>query len=282
LKQTVEASNPAVGPIAETDLLGPGSWSFQHFLDGPALRIAQNLDKYKDYNTTLVLSIREHVSSYDNPLVRKMVQKAGFSEEKIQPYCGGWNTAEPCVSGPQHVDISMGCSNPPFDPTLAGKFRSLMGVHDATPSSGAKLVLSSRNGVGAGVNNRGRTVKNEPAVEELCKKLAKRYNLVYEKLTKPIKDSVEEVVDYFGKVKLLVGPHGGALYNTWFMPKDAALIELSGGGESYFWGRAARLGLQYGVLYNEGFGWNNKDMTVDIADLEKLMVKVLKASGLDD
>jgi len=278
-----DTPDPSEDHSDASDLLGYDSWSFQHFLDGPALRIAQNQQIYKKYNAKLILQIHEGEGiGYNNPLVPKMVAKAGFAKAQ-QAYCGGWNTQTPCEDGNQKVGVSLGCSSPPFHPRLASVWRGLMGVHDDVPSEGGMLVLSSRNDQyrnnAARVNNNGRAVLNEPEVEDLCKKLAKEYGLKYVKLSKPILESVENVVEYFGKVKLMVGPHGGALYNSWFMPKDSGLIELGGPGSSYFWDRAARFGQRYGILYGDFKGqapWRS-DMTVNVQDLENLMRQVMNA-----
>lgn len=270
-----QKDSPKASGHASTDLLGYDSWSFQHFLDGPALRIAQNHMQYHEYNATLLADIREGVESYNNPFVPQMIQKAGFGK-KLQAHCGSWNTREPCKSE-ERADVSLGCSAPPFVPELARRFRHMMGVAEHLPSTGGFLVFAPHRGLET--NNPGRSITNEKDVVSALQSIATEFGLEFRLVDEAITNSVEAVTSFWGQVKLLVAAHGGAMYNTWFMPNKAGVIEIQGNdgkGQSYFWDKAVRFDQIYAPLYATMSGssaWES-DMIVDVDDLKALTNKL--------
>ena len=132
-----DSKNPPPGPSAGTDLLSYDSWSFQHFLDNPALRIAQNLDLYKKYKVQILADLRTHSGAYNNPIVQKMLEKLGLWGQ-VSAHCSGWTDSDDCTESVQ-ADIAMGCEADTIarTPELVGKFRSLLGVREKLPDEAA-------------------------------------------------------------------------------------------------------------------------------------------------
>lgn len=276
-----QADSPEPTGSASSDILGTDSWSFQHFLDGPALKIAQNEEIYRRYNATLLAEIRDHLGiSYHNPLVPKMLEKAGF-HNRIVYHCAGFNTGQPCVRDIPKPGLSLGCSKPPFVPELARHFRKLMGVHEELPTTGGLLVLAPH--VGKEVNNHGRQFTNDKDVEKLVRAKAEEFGLEFHKLEHAIVDSMDSVVEFWGRTQLLVAPHGGAMYNSWFMPAGSGMIEVQaddGSGGSYFWSKTYRLRQYYAPYYTKLVPADGKhnmwhsNMEVNINELGATMDKV--------
>jgi hypothetical protein len=276
-----QADSPEPTGSASSDILGTDGWSFQHFLDGPALKLAQNEEIYRRYNATLLAEIRDSPGiSYHNPLVPKMLKKAGF-HDRIVYHCAGFNTGKPCVRDIPKPGLSLGCSNPPFVPELARHFRKLMGVHEELPTTGGLLVFAPH--VGKETNHGGRQFTNAKYVEELARAKAEEFGLEFHKLEHAIADSMDSVVDFWGRTQLLVAAHGGAMYNCWFMPAGAGMIEVQaddGSGGSYFWSKAYRLRQYYAPYYTKLVptgGTHNmwhSNMDVNIKELGATMDKV--------
>jgi len=273
-----QADSPEPTGSASSDVLDYDSWSFQHFLDGPALKIAQNEEIYRRFNATLLAEVRVRPGSYNNPLVPKMLEKAGF-HDRIVYHCGGFNTGKPCVTNIPKPGLSLGCSKPPHVPELYKHFRKLLGVHEELPTAGGQLVLAPH----VEANNPGRQFTNDKDVEKLAREKAEEFGLQFHKLEHAIVDSMDSVVDFWGRTQLLVAPHGGAMYNCWFMPAGAGMIEVQaddGSGGSYFWSKAFRLRQHYAPYYTKLVNTDGKhhmwtsNMDVNITELGATIDKV--------
>eukprot|EP00928_Gymnodinium_smaydae_P020317 TRINITY_DN17855_c0_g1_i1.p1 TRINITY_DN17855_c0_g1~~TRINITY_DN17855_c0_g1_i1.p1 ORF type:complete len:680 (+),score=90.89 TRINITY_DN17855_c0_g1_i1:140-2041(+) len=277
-RQHPQEQSPEPSGRAGTDLISYDSWSFQHFLDGPALRIAQNFEYYVQYNATILADIRENTGSYNNPLVPKMLEQAGLGAQ-TRAHCSGWNNREPCIAV-DHPDLALGCSSPPEVPELAVRFRQLMGVSE-TLAEGVGGVIVFAPHLGSQANNPGRNFVNNDEVRDVVKHMAEEFGHEFADVEAAVTGSVQNVTDFWGKVKMLVAAHGGAMYNMWFMPQRAGVIEIQGDdgkGSSYFYKKAAMLSHVYAPLYSEMVGgtdaWRT-NMKVNVSELKSLMRRVL-------
>jgi len=184
----------------------PESWSFQHFLDGSFPKFIQWLD-FIGPETLLVVEPSAKRFLCDLP-----------AEQNLPAYC---------KIGHQITSAQLlhyGCLAPTMHPYQWLRMRSFVGVREIPMSARNVILYATR--AGGQVKNRGqRVVVNDEQVQEL--------------LIQHFKSRMEEVVIYrsdeyspmenlrlWNAARAVIGPHGGALYNSFFCLPETVMVEF--------------------------------------------------------
>lgn len=186
-------------------LLVPDSFAFQHFIDGVLPKLIQAYEYVIPEDVKLLIH-----TPRDNTIL-EMYEALGFKRSQLVYYKGMTYSADVMINS---------CIAPPLHPEFWQIARRMLGVPEdlSLPVHQASVILLTR----ARQRNPGRTMTNSKDVLHF---LLHRYgssNVVLFQggynLTKSI--------DIFRKAKIIIGVHGGALYNVLYAPKGTHLIEI--------------------------------------------------------
>jgi hypothetical protein len=195
----------------------PEGCAFQHFLDGVLPKLVAAWPVLRD------------------PAVQLWIPACGHSESVLQLYdhLGVDRARLVTVSGAVNVRRFYSvCDVPGWHPILWRQ------MHAALRSGAVAAAAGERNVViylprGRDAHN-GRPVVNEAEVQAAVQAAAARHGLqfaVFERNTLP---TVADVLAFFGRARLLVGMHGGALYNMMFAPAGLDIVEFVPNQVSFF------------------------------------------------
>ena len=185
-------------------MIVPDGGTFQHFLDGTLPKIIQALEYIQRPQVKLLMPrIRDSI-------IYEILEKLNISREKIVSYIGS--------VGADYLVYT--CVTPPLHPLLWQRARSLIGVPEKclTPKTKAKIVIITRKGC----FNCGRLLLNK---KELKSSLERKYSesSVIE-FQGPLNLSAS--ISLFGSTGVIIGVHGGGLYNINFCPSNTTVIEI--------------------------------------------------------
>ncbi|ESO89409.1 hypothetical protein LOTGIDRAFT_165004 [Lottia gigantea] len=171
------------------------------------------------------------------------------------------------------------CITPPLHPALFKTARRAMGTHEnrTVPINEANVILLLREDTEEG----GRKMVNKAEVTgNLFNRYGSHLKLVRQTAT------ISESVDIFKNAKIVIGVHGGALYNILFAPSNTYVVEImpidkNGNvceatgklAHQTFWSLAAMLGQKYWMLVEEPRR-ENCNVKVDIEKLLKVLDKI--------
>ena len=249
-------------------LLVPQSNSFQHFIDGVLPKLMQVFHIVNNTNLKILL-----FRSWDRN-IEQMLFKIGISSERIVYYDSG------LIFGKYVLDT---CVTPPLHPSLWNMARNHLGVNVNYPvrNKNGYVVYISRTGS----RNYGRNIKNE---EEVIAFLHWRYSTRFQFFQKAI--NFKETMGLFKNTRILIGVHGGALYNLLFCPRDTEIIEImptidtgdvvpNSLAHTIIWKMSSMLKQNYWRFPSEPL---NKlgDVKPDINKLEKVLNVIDNAHGL--
>ena len=243
-------------------MLVPDGGTFQHFLDGTLPKIIQALGYIQQPQVKLLMpSIRDTI-------IYEILEKLNISREKIVTYSGS--------VGADYLVYT--CVTPPLHPLLWQKARSLLGVPDklAIPKTSANVVVITRKGC----FNCGRRLLNR---EELLSRLKKKYSQsnVLE-FQGPL--NLTDSISLFGSASIVIGVHGGGLYNINFCPSNTTVIEVMptrpdgtviAAAHQIFWTQSILLDHHYWRLPTEPVN-ENGDVNVNITLVEGIIDKTRK------
>ncbi len=249
-------------------LLVPQSNSFQHFVDGVLPKLMQVFHIVN--NTQVQLMIYR---SWDRS-IEQMLAKLGVGSNRITYYDSGY------YHGQYVLDT---CNTPPLHPSLWDLARKHLGMepHRQVRNRDGYVVYISRTWS----RNYGRNTKNE---EEVVDFLQRRYSYTFQFFQKPM--DLKETMDLFRNTRILIGVHGGALYNVIFCPQDTEIVEImptnvSGSvvpdslAHTIIWKMSSMLRQTYWRLSETPL---NKlgDVNIDISKLTKVLNVIDKTHGL--
>ena len=143
-------------------------------------------------------------------MFEQILSELGFGPDRIVYYDSGY------IIGKYVLDT---CGTPPLHPSLWNMARIHLGVkvfHPVRNNNGFVVYISR-----TGSRNYGRNIKNE---EEIINYLQRRYSSKFKFFQKPT--SLKETMNLFENTRILLGAHGGALYNILFCPQDTEIIEI--------------------------------------------------------
>ena len=209
-----------------------------------------------------------------------LVQKMGFHDVTTSPPSPGFSRIFRFWAPEAH-------------PRLMAKSRELLGVENSLKR---KVVYISRVG-GADVHNRERALYNEDEfihgfetrsfdlkrnrqeamemqnVAMLNTTVMKSgFTLVVHRTSSP---DLSPVSAMFGDAALIIGAHGGGLYNHWFASKCTRIIEIFPQGKEYpqIWFQAALIGQPYYRMY--GTSSTGGGFSVDVNSLNEVVNRIL-------
>ncbi|KAK6168515.1 hypothetical protein SNE40_021030 [Patella caerulea] len=241
-------------------LLIPESSTFQHFIDGVLPKIIQA------YDIIVPFDVKFLIQAPRDENILFLYDRLGIERSRLIYHKSGIWQAKAVV------DI---CNTPTMHPSLYKTARKAFGSLDnlTVPLSQAHVVLITRENVA----NYGRRILNKA---EIVGTLYNRYGPNFQVLSKTL--NVIETVALFKNTKIIIGVHGGGIYNQIFAPSGTTIIEImptektgevckrSGQlSHQIFWNLAAMLGQKYWRLIEEPK--MNCDVKVDPKKLEKAL-----------
>lgn len=253
-------------------LVTPEGYSFQHFLDSVMPKIVQIEDFIKDEEVKFYIGLQR--SKF--PIVEKLYNRIGINSSRL--------------IGTDHVSVYsevsiIPCYCPTMHPYLWQRIQYLFKLPYLFEENGNNnknvnmIVYISRN---SNSFNKGRKVINEKELLELIRKLLSntKYNLVIYN-SKEFEHDVDKMINYWNNVKVLIGSHGGGLYNMFFMRKGSTIIEFLPKSNAFYkklihliiYSHSVMLGNYYYNLMCESFSHFN--MQVDLEKFEKLFTGIL-------
>ncbi|GMF29807.1 unnamed protein product [Phytophthora lilii] len=240
----------------------PDSWSFQHFIDRVAVvwSQAQLVIPAKKKAETVIVSGKEPRDNIVNEIYERMV---GRHLHKVTT-----------VSAKRLV---FSCRAPLIHPYTTQRItenimQSLPAP--ATDADGRNVILFlSRNSKGGKAHNGGRRIQNE---DKLFNAIGAR--LREESRTEKLQyfDGLEQVASMRDRVKMMIGPHGAAFYNSRFAQPRTAMIEIIPDPDKFFvpcfWEQARLLGQDYSAHVGKVV---NKKNDMELENIEEVVGLVL-------
>ncbi|XP_013391425.1 uncharacterized protein LOC106159646 [Lingula anatina] len=244
-------------------LIVPGGSSFQHFLDGILPKIVQALDLLRNKGVKILIPLSRDV------IILEILEALGIGKDKILFHAGRIYAARKMIYT---------CITPPLHPTLWQNAHKLMNAPEKlpVPREEAYIILLTRKQS----HNGGRNMLNQI---EVLAFLEKRYRkdrvIVY-----PGRYNLTTSVSVFGRARVLIGVHGGALYNLNFASSDVSVVEIlpsDGAGNpippgiahSIFWSMCNMLNQSYWRIYNKA-ETRNGDVIVDLVKLDRVLDRI--------
>ena len=249
----------------------PDSWSFQHFHDRVTHIILQG--KHLTHADTRYITGREPVSDVVTALWDKLVPDA--DNRVVHTSAQSW---------PIHAkELIFSCRAPLIHPWFAQRLAEEAGVIKwQKPLLKRKTVLycSRARGKGGRMQNGGRSFTNDneviAALETLLTIRGQGETLEVFDTSRWNGDFDSMIKHFAGDIRAIIGPHGGALVNLNWAPRDTAVIEVM--PSDFFslalYEHASTLGQTYGFMQSPSVNPRN-DMTVDIPELMGLVDSII-------
>ena len=185
-------------------MIVPDGGTFQHFLDGTLPKIIQALDYIQRPQVRLLMpKIRDSI-------IYEIMEKLNISRGKIVTYSES--------VGADYLVYT--CVTPPIHPLLWQKARSLLCIPDklASPRTHANIVIITRKGC----FNCGRVLLNKGHLKKRLENKYTQSNVI--EFQGPL--NLTESISLFGSASVIIGVHGGGLYNINFCPSNTTVIEI--------------------------------------------------------
>lgn len=231
--------------------------SFQHFVDGNMPKILQ----------VLPLLTRAHhpytlvTPRIKNRIVREMLEEMGvFHVFTYRP--------KTCIVSTEKVNT---CITPPLHPYFFQLARTIFRISEQRTSNLTDVVIFVRKSR--------RRIQNE---HEVLESLRARFGSHLKVLQHTDGLGLQDMITLLKNTKILIGVHGGALYNLLFCPANATVIEilpvLPNGApiphisSRIFWAMSVMLGQTYWRLHQEVVN-RRHDLNVDIDALHDILNK---------
>ena len=196
-----EKTQPAVDILIP--LLVPDSASFQHFLDGTMPKIVQS------YSILTAPNVKLLIFHPRDSIIFEILNKLNITTDKLVFYTDTIGAT---------IQINS-CVTPPLHPLLWREARRMLGAPErlSVHVNQSNVILLTR----AGSYNGGRHMLN---FEEIKTFLKNRYSsrfVIFEGGY-----NLERSTQIFGKTSILIGVHGGAMYNLNFASSDTHIVEF--------------------------------------------------------
>jgi hypothetical protein len=259
--------------------------TFQHFMDGVAPKLAMlklfagapELASLRAANRSLVVAIDGNKWKY----IRDVFELFGLPRDV--PMVFGVKAAK--LTARTMVNA---CLAPPLNPTLWQLVRQTLFANRPAPRRDL-IVYATRSDGSAG--NGGRAVLNERSLLVRLRALVNATQDTDAPMTLDVFksrqfSSFSALIDYFRRVLVIMGPHGGALTNVFFMQAHSHVIEffprnpatndaVFPHGCNMFWLMSSMLELRYHQIVTtdvQSMSWN---MNVDEDAVTSLVGKIL-------
>jgi hypothetical protein len=253
------------------------AWSFQHFMDGALPRVSQGWDYIGLEDTTVITNpiterfpivrlLWQRMGKY--PVVRGEEREGGVKEE------GQGSVKRANLIGMELGDVYfaeemvVSCIQP-WHPLIWRRGpKEVLGVTSLPYSQRDRIIYVSRSR-GKGAFNGGRQITNEEdlirGIRDWLKEKGRSEELAFAD-EGPSPENTQEMFDFWKRAKVIIGPHGGGLYNLNWTGEDTIIIEVSPlrsslGSLWIFYMMSAALGQRY---YHLPYPPDNSNMVVDI------------------
>ncbi|XP_013391421.1 uncharacterized protein LOC106159644 [Lingula anatina] len=249
-------------------LIVPGGSSFQHFLDGVLPKIVQAHDLLRNKGVKILIPRNR------DKIILEILGALGIEKDMILFHAGGIYTARKMIYT---------CITPPLHPTLWQNAHKLMNAPEKlpVPREEAYVILLTRKQS----HNGGRNMLNQIEVQAfLEKRYGKEKIIVY-----PGRYNLTTSVSVFGRARLMIGVHGGALYNLNFASSDVSVVEIlpsdgagnplpQGIAHTIFWSMCNMLNQSYWRIYNKA-ETRNGNVIVDLFKLGRVLDRIDQQFG---
>lgn len=242
-------------------MLIPDGHTFQHFIDGTLPKIVQILDFLRKPFVKMLYKMPR------DKIIYEMLDRLRIPSKNIIYYTSGTIGAD---------NLLFSCNTPPIHPALWNKARTLIGAHEIRRTSWeqSQVIVVTR----AGSFNGGRNIINMKEMVEMLASIYGKNN--FSIFSGPY--TLDQSIESFGKAKILIGVHGGGLYNMLFCPKNTTIVEIMPTYESgkmvaaadrIFWMQSALLGHNYWRLLAKPYD-SRGNVKVNITKLRNILYKI--------
>ena len=243
-------------------LLVPDGGYFQHFLDGVLPKLVQVYDILQALNMTLLLHGSRDKSVLD------MLHHMTIEDHMVSYYMN--------KHGVVRTDIQMNtCKTPPLHPLLWRRGRRLI-TRRLTFSHPGFVILITREHT----RNGGRKIIN---VKKVTAFLKQTYHSRLRVFSGNL--SFHESLELFSQASVVIGCHGGGLYNIHFSPPDTDVIEFmpvtlldappNGLAHTIFWRVSMALGHRYWRLHARSLDTRN-NIYIPLDSLKEVLNQINK------
>lgn len=196
----------------------PEGWSFQHFIDGVLPKLVQIESYIKITKIRIYMPLPEGEESKNNNIVYDLLERIGIKRNRL-------------IQSRQRFSISarlliVPCVSPPTHPYLWKRGQYLLKLPFLQPGYidvDDKIVYFSRN---RGTNHIERKVLNEKDVLSTIRQVMTSDSMLELVEYYSADYNLNQTIDLLSHAKLLIGPHGGALYNMIFAHPGTSIIEF--------------------------------------------------------
>tara|TARA_B100000795_G_scaffold183742_1_gene139367 strand:- start:380 stop:8629 length:8250 start_codon:yes stop_codon:yes gene_type:complete len=183
-------------------LLVPGGNSFQHFLDGTMPKLIQAYEFIKKHPKAKILT-------KTSAIVNKLIRKLGITNDILEYSSSKSYTAE---------ELFLICKTPPVHPDLWEKSRNIFNIDKN--KKGSKIIWIDRNGQNS--RNGGRLILNQKEITDELSRMYPDNFVMYDSHDY----TLDETIELFNDAAVIMGAHGGGLYNLIFAPSNTLVIEF--------------------------------------------------------
>jgi len=238
----------------------PEDWAFQHWLPDVLPKLTQWWDILQADPEIKVLTGAPNPSH--SPMVPYMWDHLNLTNRLHT------------VEGSRNFLVEFmyyGCVAPAINPVLWQRAHELLRVPHVPMKDRDVIVWMSRK---SGARNPGRRVLNEDDIVETLTEYAASHNARVMTWKHEDIKSAQDAIDFFSHVRVILGPHGGALFNLFFAPKETAVVEffpreLYGrvGGNVIVWYQSTMLQQDYWRIHAKSVGQDMEVSTDDILEI---------------
>ncbi|KAI8801903.1 hypothetical protein BJ742DRAFT_762804 [Cladochytrium replicatum] len=235
----------------------PDSWSWQHFLDRATIVYNQAMLSipHEDREKVVVVSGHQSLSKFVNEIYSRIGAAHVHDRERV--------TARRLV---------FSCRAPLIHPFSTQRLHDVLGVRThpeqgSIPIEDRKVILMIPRKDDADQLNEGRRVLNQEAFDNATRALLERRGLgeEYVIFNRESYPDLQSLIDFMSmKVRAIIAPHGGGLYNARFAPAGTLVLEFmpSTRWEACFW-EQTRMSEQNYFVYTAKAENELQDMTLE-------------------
>ena len=142
-------------------------------------------------------------------IVNKLIRKLGITNDILEYSSSKSYTAE---------ELFLICKTPPVHPDLWEKSRNIFNIDKN--KNGSKIIWIDRNGQNS--RNGGRLILNQKEITDELSRMYPDNFVMYDSHDY----TLDETIELFNDAAVIMGAHGGGLYNLIFAPSNTLVIEF--------------------------------------------------------
>jgi len=246
---------------------------FQHFMDSGLLKLVQASVYLEKNPDALVLA---HFSNKGNSMMAQILRKMGFEDTMFLP----WESNSKLLHASELVLV---CQAPPLHPALWQRAREMLGCGQRTRDREVvNVVYVTRNRQNS---RNGRLVINDEDVRNYLLQRFQHDNVI---IFDSHEKDLNETMSIFSKADVIVGLHGGGLYNMLFAPFKAHVVEIMplrsngdfcDGSSQIFWVMSNLLEMNYWRINTPLIG---NDARIDLDHLQLVLNHIERDNVTND